>query len=800
MVKLILILIIYLNLNEIIDHFDVILIIISHINLFYILDMNSKFLSLSIVYIIGLIFFLNGFLLTRRVILQNSNGTIPSSKPNEFNKIILIIIDALRYDFIKPINNSINNNYQNQMPFIRELLERKSKQSILLRLIADPPTTTLQRLKALTTGTLPTFIDISYNFIGYEIEEDNILNQLNKNFYQRNISLLGDDTWLALYPNIKFKNLYVYPSFDVHDLDTVDNGILQHLWNVIQHDEQYSFIIAHFLGVDHCGHRYGPLHIEMKRKLNQMDDVIRNITLEFDKLNSSSSLLIVIGDHGMTQQGDHGGDELNEIETAMFVYTNKPNYFLLNQTKEISISQIDLVPTLSWFLHTLIPFSSIGMMIIDIIPIEQRYNAMKLNFQQIEIYLKYISLSIPLSDKLQELRADLHTIFISFNRQNNLTMIENLFKQFQFEFQRHFRRQWSTFNIFRIMIGLFIMLISCLILILIYFQLFRNGNLIFNLIIILMYFSISFSNSFIINEGICLYFLLQTIILITKMDILQKILLSFLLFLTRIFLICREEQQPYCFDPLWLISKSSDTSNYILPFLSAIIWLFILSLTCNYIYILPYISFLCVIGYWFNISNILSIYYLSIIIQIVFVLFNPSRFDTLIYSILIFVVGYRFSFVIFLQYFIYYITLNNNNRSFSLFICILTDYFFYATGHQPVLSQIRWTAAFPTENSLSLIINSLFIRGLFVIIETFSCQILNIILIRKMIEKKFEKEFLLKNILIIDYWKLMNTSLSVFILRRHLMLWKIFSPRFLFQLVGFFIKFLFIFLTIKLKK
>jgi len=134
------------------------------------------------------------------------------------------------------------------MPFIRELLETKSNQSILLRLIADPPTTTLQRLKELTTGTLPTFIDISYNFIGYEIEEDNILNQLNKNFYQRNISLLGDDTWLALYPNIKFKNLYVYPSFDVHDLDTVDNGILQHLWNVIQHDEQYSFIIAHFLG------------------------------------------------------------------------------------------------------------------------------------------------------------------------------------------------------------------------------------------------------------------------------------------------------------------------------------------------------------------------------------------------------------------------------------------------------------------------------------------------------------------------------------------------------------------------
>ena len=396
--------------------------------------MNYKFLSLIILYIIGLIIFLNGFLLTRRVILQNSEGTIPPSIPNEFNQVIFIVIDALRYDFIKPIDDkSIKTNYQNQMPFIHELLKTKSSQSVLLRLIADPPTTTLQRLKALTTGTLPTFIDMSYNFIGYEIEEDNILNQLK----ERNISLLGDDTWLALYPHINFNHLHVYPSFDVHDLDTVDNGILKHLWKVIEdtRHEQFSFIIAHFLGVDHCGHRYGPTHIEMKRKLNQMDDVIRNITILFNQ-STSSSLLMVIGDHGMTQQGDHGGDELNEIETAMFLYTNKENYFFLSQEK--IVSQIDLVPTLSWFLHTLIPFSSIGMMIIDLIPFEQRFNAMKLNFEQIDLYLQHISLTLPLSDKIQDFRADLYTRFNSFDRERNLTIIGDLFNKFKFELPNTF--------------------------------------------------------------------------------------------------------------------------------------------------------------------------------------------------------------------------------------------------------------------------------------------------------------------------------------------------------------------------
>ena len=44
--------------------------------------------------------------------------------------------------------------------------------------MADPPTTTMQRLKALTTGSLPTFIDAGSNFATNEINEDNIIDQV----------------------------------------------------------------------------------------------------------------------------------------------------------------------------------------------------------------------------------------------------------------------------------------------------------------------------------------------------------------------------------------------------------------------------------------------------------------------------------------------------------------------------------------------------------------------------------------------------------------------------------------------
>jgi GPI ethanolamine phosphate transferase 3 subunit O len=210
-------------------------------------------ICVRLLFVVGLALFLNGFLLTRRVLLEHSTGTMPASKANEFERVVLVVIDALRYDFIEPNNRTNSNNnsyYLNQMPFVRQLLETNTRQCLLQRLIADPPTTTLQRLKALTTGTLPTFIDLSYNFIGYEIEEDNILHQLDTNVFRRHVSLLGDDTWLALYPNVPFQQLHVYPSFDVHDLDTVDNGILQHLWTIMSNMSvrHSSFIIAHFLG------------------------------------------------------------------------------------------------------------------------------------------------------------------------------------------------------------------------------------------------------------------------------------------------------------------------------------------------------------------------------------------------------------------------------------------------------------------------------------------------------------------------------------------------------------------------
>jgi len=132
-------------------------------------------------------------------------------------------------------------------------LEQPQK-AFLFPFIADPPTSTLQRLKGITAGNLPTFIDIGSNFAGQATEEDNILVQLkNQN---KTIVHLGDDTWHSLFPGYFNENLtHAYDSFNVWDLHTVDNGVIEHIFPLLsgQLDQNWDIIFGHFLGVDHAG-------------------------------------------------------------------------------------------------------------------------------------------------------------------------------------------------------------------------------------------------------------------------------------------------------------------------------------------------------------------------------------------------------------------------------------------------------------------------------------------------------------------------------------------------------------------
>ena len=186
--------------------------------------------------------------------------------------MLWLLIDALRYDFVAH-DESLDPvpMYRNKMPYVRDLLTDSPANAKLFRFVADPPTTTMQRLKALTTGGLPTFIDIGNNFNSYEILEDSLIYQSHSN--NRTVTFMGDDTWLGLYPSMLTK-VFDFPSLNVKDIHTVDNGVIEHLFPELRQRDA-DMIVGHFLGVDHIGHTYGPSHWTMGDKLAQMDKVLK---------------------------------------------------------------------------------------------------------------------------------------------------------------------------------------------------------------------------------------------------------------------------------------------------------------------------------------------------------------------------------------------------------------------------------------------------------------------------------------------------------------------------------------------
>ena len=347
----------------------------------------------SALHLIGIFFFTRGFLLTRNVLDgQSECGTLPYDDvldgepphsiqdgcwhPRTFKKAVIIIIDALRYDFTIPFEATAENphpsHFHNAIPILHHTAQNSPQQAFLLPFIADPPTTTLQRLKGLTTGSLPTFIEAGSNFAGTAIDEDNLLLQLRR--VGKNLVHLGDDTWHALFPGYFDSNLtHSYDSFDVRDLHTVDNGVIEHITPLMEPSmaSRWDVIFGHFLGVDHAGHRYGPDHPAMTEKLRQMNKVIEDIMHSID----SETLLVVMGDHGMDGKGDHGGESDDEVEAALWFYSKGAVFGRTNAAfsvppktaKERPVRQIDLVPTLSLLLGTPIPFSNLGR------PIEEAF-------------------------------------------------------------------------------------------------------------------------------------------------------------------------------------------------------------------------------------------------------------------------------------------------------------------------------------------------------------------------------------------------------------------------------------------
>lgn len=345
-----------------------------------------------------------------------------------FDKVVFMVVDALRSDFVF----SEPSGFQ----FTQSLISEGA--ALPFTAHATSPTITMPRIKAITTGSTPSFLDVILNFAESDTSsslatQDTWLAQMKAKKAGKLI-MYGDDTWLKLFPDT-FDRSDGTSSFFVSDFTEVDNNVTRHVPDELKNDD-WNTMVLHYLGLDHIGHKTGPRGPNMIPKQREMDGIVRQIyhaieTEEYLK----STLLVLCGDHGMNDAGNHGGSSPGETSPALvFISPKLKNVSLglqspapFNEDFQYydHISQSDIAPTLGGLLGFPVPQNNLGAFIVGFLPLWSARDQVRLlmkNAQQIHGVVSATFPSFdapPLSSICENLSNSVSELACSWGNLNN---------------------------------------------------------------------------------------------------------------------------------------------------------------------------------------------------------------------------------------------------------------------------------------------------------------------------------------------------------------------------------------------
>ncbi|KAI0097074.1 alkaline phosphatase-like protein [Daldinia grandis] len=288
-----------------------------------------------------------------------------------FDRLIFMVVDALRSDFV----------YSNGSGF--EFTQGLIRNGVAIPYTAHAtsPTITMPRIKAITTGSTPSFLDAILSFDEADTSstlavQDTWLAQM-KAKKSGKLIMYGDDTWLKLFPGV-FDRADGTSSFFVSDFTEVDNNVTRHLPDELRNDD-WNTMVLHYLGLDHIGHKTGPRGPNMIPKQQEMDGIVRLIYEAMEtQPHLHSTLLVFCGDHGMNDAGNHGASSPGETSAALVFVSPKlksiakpvqvPADFVEDFQYYNVVEQSDLAPTLAALLDFPIPKNNLGSFMVDFLP------------------------------------------------------------------------------------------------------------------------------------------------------------------------------------------------------------------------------------------------------------------------------------------------------------------------------------------------------------------------------------------------------------------------------------------------
>jgi ethanolaminephosphotransferase len=304
-------------------------------------------------------------------------------------------VDALRSDFVYGAESEFH--------FTQSLIRNGA--AIPFTGHASPPTITMPRVKAITTGSVPSFIDLILNFAESDTSstlatQDSWLAQMKAQSGGK-LVMFGDDTWLRLFPDF-FARSDGTTSFFVSDFTEVDHNVTRNVPSELQRDD-WSAMVLHYLGLDHIGHKTGPQGPNMPIKQREMDDIVKLIYSAMENYKHlSKSLLVLLGDHGMNEAGNHGASSAGETSTALTFISPKfksTSKGLPSPVEDVSdfayydvVEQSDIAATLAVLLGFPIPKNSLGIIINRLLELwdsdVDRYNMLFANARQMQAIAK----------------------------------------------------------------------------------------------------------------------------------------------------------------------------------------------------------------------------------------------------------------------------------------------------------------------------------------------------------------------------------------------------------------------------
>lgn len=247
------------------------------------------------------------------------------------NKVVLIVVDALRFDTACT-----------HMGFMQHLMERKVAARYEVR--SEVPSLSRPLYETILTGTPPIVHGVTSNMT-VRLSNQNSLFQLAK---ENGLSTAATAYyWVSeLYNRAPFQHME--DRIQLNAQLPIENGMFyfedhypdSHLFAEaawLMDEKQPDFLYIHSMNVDDDGHKFTADSAQYRNRVLAVDALL---SLFIPKCMEQGYEVIVTADHGMTSDGNHGGNTVEDRHVPMFVISN----YIKAGIKDGIVSQLQVAP------------------------------------------------------------------------------------------------------------------------------------------------------------------------------------------------------------------------------------------------------------------------------------------------------------------------------------------------------------------------------------------------------------------------------------------------------------------------